>query len=181
MFREQTKFLEECNAFVRERKCLSEHKVSWGNAILLQENERKCFASKQSFLRNAMLLEENANYLLVNAIFLGEHNTFARERKCFVREYVFVGECCTFFEGMQYFCKRTQMFREWMQFFEGTQYFCKRTQMFHDLTKFLGGTQCFWKRTQIFCERMLSFLLGECSTFAREWKSFAIERKRFKI
>ncbi len=38
------------------------------------------------------LVEENANYLLVNPMFLGEQNTFAREHKCFTRELSFFRE-----------------------------------------------------------------------------------------
>ncbi len=41
-------------------------------------------------------LEENANYLLVNPMFLGEQNYFARERKCFTRELSFFRECNAF-------------------------------------------------------------------------------------
>ncbi len=38
------------------------------------------------------LLEENTNYLLVNPMFLGEQNTFARECKCFTRQLSFFRE-----------------------------------------------------------------------------------------
>ncbi len=92
---ERKYFIRKCNCFVREHKCFTKHKVSWGNAKNCLENkcfvrELKCFAKDgECFMTECKvslgtLHEKMEMFLKRTQSFSAERNSCARERKCLV-------------------------------------------------------------------------------------------------